>query len=449
MKTISKDELLTIAYNLKLAQELTNKLQFIEAINCYLSIVKLDENHTASWHHLAKLYELQSNLEAAVNCYQKVIAIKPDYAIVYVQLAIALRKQGKIQAAIDAYQAAIRLNPQQDFTVYLQLADIYRQQAKLDEAIINYQQAIQINPNLSPFVYVRLGDLLSQKGEEKQAINYWQIASKNIAMTSHPNFVEKYWERGELRGPDFLIISPGRCGSTSLYNYLVQHPQVIPAIRKEIGFLTHQPYNKNEKVYTAQFPPLPKDEIFITGEAGTGYWMNYPGERIKSYFPNIKLIIMMRNPVERAISHYKSAVKVGREKRSLEEVIDVHLGALSNLERVFIDRKVQNWQEVKPGYFLRGLYIYFIHKWLSLFPRENLLFLKSEDLFDSPESTMLKIIKFLNLPEYSLLKYENYNASSQNYFAQISDTQRQLISDFFQPHNQRLEEYLGIRFNWE
>ncbi|MDJ0554120.1 MAG: tetratricopeptide repeat protein [Microcoleaceae cyanobacterium MO_207.B10] len=449
MVSITKDELDTINYNFKLAQELTRKLEFDGAISSYLSIVKLDENHAASWHHLAKLYENLGDWQAAVNCYEKVIAIKPEYGVVYVQLALALKKQGKIQEAINAYQVAIRLNPQQDFTVYLQLADIYRQEAKLDEAINNFQKAIQINPHLSPFVYVRLGDLLSQKGEEKQAINYWQIASKKIAMTSHPNFVEKYWEKGELRGPSFLIISPGRCGSTSLYNYLVQHPQVIPAIRKEIGFLTHQPYNKNHQVYNAQFPPLPNDKNFITGEAGTGYWMNYPGERIKSYFPHIKLIIMMRNPVERAISHYKSAVKVGREKRSLEEVIDAHLGALSDLDRVFINNKVQNWKQVRPGYFLRGLYIYFIGKWLSLFPRENLLFLKSEDLFDSPDSTMLKIINFLNLPEYSLLKYENYNASSQNYLSQISGTQRQLISDFFRPHNQKLEEYLGISFNWK
>lgn len=449
MITITKNELETINYNFKLAQELTIKLQLDEAIGCYLSIVKLDENHTASWHHLAKLYENKGDLQAAVNCYEKVIAIKPEYAVVYVQLALALKKQGKTQEAINAYQAAIKLNPQQDFTVYLQLADIYRQEAKLDAAINNYQKAIQINPNLSPFVYVRLGDLLSQKGKENQAINYWQIASKNIAMISHPNFVEKYWENGELRGPNFLIISPGRCGSTSLYNYLIQHPQIIPAIRKEIGFLTHQPYNKNYQVYNAQFPPLPKDEIFITGEAGTGYWMNYPGEIIKSYFPQIKLIIMMRNPVERAISHYKSAVKVGREKRSLEEVIDSHLAALSDLEQVFIDNKVQNWKQVRPGYFLRGLYIYFIRKWLSLFPRQNLLFLKSEDLFDSPDATMLKIMNFLNLSEYSLLEYENYNASSQNSLNQISHVQRQAISDFFKPHNQRLEEYLGISFNWE
>ncbi len=85
-------------------------------------------------------------------------------------------------------------------------------------------------------------------------------------------------------------------------------------------------------------------------------------------------------------------------------------------------------------------------KWMNVFPKEQLLILKSEDFYSNPSATMKQVHRFLNLPDYQLTEYRNYNPGS---YSLISDKLRQQLVEFFRPYNQQLEEYLGIKFNWE
>ncbi|MGD1803878.1 hypothetical protein ACP6PL_00325 [Dapis sp. BLCC M126] len=83
---------------------------------------------------------------------------------------------------------------------------------------------------------------------------------------------------------------------------------------------------------------------------------------------------------------------------------------------------------------------------MSLFPQEQFLILKSEDFYPNPKGSMQKVLNFLDLPEYELLEYKNYHAGN---YVQIDSSMGRRLRDYFGVHNQRLEEYLGMKFNWE
>ena len=110
------------------------------------------------------------------------------------------------------------------------------------------------------------------------------------------------------RLPDFVIIGAQRCGTSSLYSYLIEHPQIAPATRKELHYFDLN-YAAGDEWYRSQFPQFPDTpfdgRLTVTGEASP-YYLFHPmaAERCASVVPDAKLIVMVRDPVERAYSHY-------------------------------------------------------------------------------------------------------------------------------------------------
>ena len=96
-------------------------------------------------------------------------------------------------------------------------------------------------------------------------------------------------------------------------------------------------------------------------------------------------------------------------------------------------------------YFTGSLYIHFLKKWINIFPKEQLLILKSEDMYENPAATTKQVFDFLDLPYYELLEYKHYFPGS---YPPINASLRSQLSELFQPHNQKLEEYIGMKFNW-
>ena len=98
------------------------------------------------------------------------------------------------------------------------------------------------------------------------------------------------------------------------------------------------------------------------------------------------------------------------------------------------------------GYVTYSIYLYFLKEWLTVFPRGQILILKSEDLFFNPATTLKRVYDFLGLPDSPQTEYRNYNPGS---YPQISDHLRRQLAEFFRPYNRQLEDYLGMKFNWE
>ena len=199
--------------------------------------------------------------------------------------------------------------------------------------------------------------------------------------------------------------------------------------------------------YSSHFPPTVENPRFLTGEASPTYLLDLDTiPRVWQHFPKVKLLVIFRNPVDRAISQYYDHYNwLGREKRSLEEAIASEIEVLNHLDDPTSIGIHSPFWKTQKGHLWRGLYVYFIEKWLDVFPREQFLILKSEDLYTHPQPTMERVFQFLELPSHTLQNYQQYTAGS---YSNIHPDIRDQISDFFKPHNQRLAEVLGDEFNW-
>lgn len=481
--------------NVKIIQQIArlyeNLQQIDEAINFYQKIVKLRPQNPKFLVKLAKIFKHQNRLDDIINLYQKAIEINPQQSFnVYYELAQALSQKKRFDAASSAYREAIRLKP--DFhQAYYHLGLICLKQTNYDEAVDCFLKRNQIAPSagmrfwnklrlhfpkMSPqqlesaeqafhkalesassassfLVHFGLGEILTQKGLISEAIKFYQKASYINSLATKPEFakfVSSTSDVGNLRRPHFILIGFGKCGSTSLYDYIAQHPKILPAIEKEVRF-----FNRIQQIfpgqkedinwYLAHFSPTPERGEFITGDGSPGYIVHSGIEqKVFEYFPNVKLIIIIRNPVKRSVSQYHHRVRTGFEERAIEEVFNLELTLFENLESP--ELVCQRSRDINNSYIKDSLYICHISKWMSLFPRENFLILTNEDLNKTPDLVMKETFEFLGLSNHRLGEYPRFKPGS---YKPISDELHQRLSNFFKPYNKKLEEYLDREFNWE
>jgi hypothetical protein len=127
-------------------------------------------------------------------------------------------------------------------------------------------------------------------------------------------------------GPDFLIIGAQKCGTTSLYNYLLRHPNVAPASKRSIRFFDYEPnWARGPVWYRSHFPFTPGRRPLtgrpLVGESTPAYLFHpLGGERVQKVAPHAQLIVLLRNPVDRAYSHYHHMRRRGREPLGFEEL---------------------------------------------------------------------------------------------------------------------------------
>jgi tetratricopeptide (TPR) repeat protein len=383
---------------------------------------------------------------AIINC-QKAVELKPDYGPYYHTLGILLKIRNRIEEATFCFEKAVELESN-NYQYYHHLGISLKLQGKSDEAlaswekeIVCHQQTIETNPN-SYHSYYALGDVLQLKGQVNEAVKYYQ---KGIQIQKSINVTLKLPDIEALKKPNFIVIGAAKGGTTSLYNYLILHPQILPASNKEIAFFGDY-FNSNGKTlewYINQFPSIP-DRQKITGEA-TPTYITHPlaAEQLFNLFPEVKLIVVLRNPIERTISQYFHSKRGIGESRSLEEAVTSEIAVIEKMtESGLIEGNY--WNRLR--YISWSLYFYQLKMWMSIFPREQFLILKSEDLFYHPEATMKLCFEFLGLPDYRLSEYRNFNPNS---YPAIDNSIRQTLADYFRPYNQKLEEYLDMEFNWE
>lgn len=249
--------------------------------------------------------------------------------------------------------------------------------------------------------------------------------------------------------PDFLVIGVMKGGTTSLFNYLSRHPQVNPPFRKEIKFFDIH-YPQGLGWYRAHFPLRRKMVAgTLTGEA-TPYYIFHPlaAQRIAKTLPQIKLITLLRNPVDRAFSHYNHMVRVGREPLSFGEALAQEEGRLSGeVEKITADPAYSTFMHLHYSYKARGRYAEQLKQWFELFPRESMLILSSEELYTSPATAYQKAIAFLGLPLKEPEKYKVFKQGT--YKGGMKPEIREELVDYFRPYNQQLFDLLGMKFDWD
>jgi hypothetical protein len=247
--------------------------------------------------------------------------------------------------------------------------------------------------------------------------------------------------------PSFIIIGTKKGGTTTFFWNLVRHPNIIPPLHKELHYFDWH-YDRPVAHYLSFFPlkwHLQRRHA-ITGEASPDY-MFYPqaAERIKAALPNIKLIIMLRDPVQRAYSHYRMNVQFYGETRSFEDIIQAELASVGDqtVDSAFLTGRI------KATYLLRGVYIAQIRVWQAHFPPEQLLILDSKDYFDAPLTMISQIASdYLSLPGWAVEDYIDREPRNKLPAQPIPDPIYQAMRAFYRPYNEQLFTHLGREFRW-
>jgi hypothetical protein len=252
-----------------------------------------------------------------------------------------------------------------------------------------------------------------------------------------------------LRGlPSVLIIGTQRGGSTSLFNYLVQHPRVLPPLGKELHYFDFR-HRNGLRWYRGRFPYAHRLRDGALTLDATPYYMMHPlaPRRAAALLPQVKLIALLRDPISRALSHYQHEARGGREPLSFAEALDHEAERLAGEEeRLRTEPDYYSFNHHRYGYTRRGVYVEQLRRWAEHFPRSQLLVLQSERLFRDPPATMDVVHRFLGLPAHRLERYETYLPG--NYEKGMTEELRARLTRFFEPHNRALYDWLGEEYDW-
>ncbi len=261
--------------------------------------------------------------------------------------------------------------------------------------------------------------------------------------------------------PDFLIIGAQRSGTSSLYKYLEQHPSVLASLRKETEYLSAR-WCKGEAWYRAHFPSRARraletrlrGRVPMSFEASPNYVFHPRAPaRASGLLPDAKLVVLLRNPVERAFSHYQHEVRAGREPLSFEAALEREPDRLAGQEeRVAADASFRSLAWERFSYVSRGHYADQLERWLQFYPRERILVVPSEELYADPATTYRGLLVFLGLPDWVPAAFRNYSygasAGPRSASSELSAPTRAWLAKQFAGPNERLYSLLEQDFGW-
>jgi len=249
--------------------------------------------------------------------------------------------------------------------------------------------------------------------------------------------------------PDFIIIGTQKGGTSGLYDILKNHQKIKPSLTKEIHYFDNDEwYNKNKiedyhSFFSLSFKQKKSFKIF----EATPMYLYHPSvaKRLYDYNKDLKLIVLLRDPVERAFSAwtmYHHHFKTGKysnlyDPRSFDSAITEEIKTL----------KKQTFTSNKRAYIDRGIYYKQIERYYKFFDRDQILIIQSKKLKESPSLTLNKIQNFIEVPEQKL-KYVNSNSSSINEKEKYAN-EFKMLSKFYKPHNEKLFELIGKNFDWK
>lgn len=248
--------------------------------------------------------------------------------------------------------------------------------------------------------------------------------------------------------PGVIVIGTQKGGTSSMYRYLLQHPQFFGAINKEVHFFDYR-YDKGLPWYQAMFPfesRLP--EGAITGEA-TPFYLYHPlvPPRVADSLPNVRFIVLLRDPVNRALSHYYHNLRRGRENRPIEEAFDAEATMIAEEKE-----RLKNGEIFKPdnyrhfSYTERGLYAEQLERWFECFSRDLFFIRTSESFYSGGDAFMREVFGFLGID--SDFHVPDLTPSNVGIVRDDDPEMSKRLAEYFEPHNRRLEALLGVSYGW-
>jgi len=241
--------------------------------------------------------------------------------------------------------------------------------------------------------------------------------------------------------PDFIIVGGQRCGTTTLYNNLISNSDVTAATQKEIHFFDNH-YHEGLTWYKNQFK-----KSLCTGES-TPYYIFHPHSlrRISNDIPNVKIIILLRNPVDRAYSHYWFESREKNEHLSFEDAINEEPARLKGeLDKMINDENYYSFAHQHFSYLTRGIYISQLKNVFRYFKKNQILIISSENFFKNPSNTLKQVSNFLEISDNYKFPIKVYNKSNN---ITMNENTRNKLEKYFVKYNKELYNFLGNDFDW-
>ena len=257
--------------------------------------------------------------------------------------------------------------------------------------------------------------------------------------------------------PSFLIAGAQRCGTTSLYRALARHPLLLkPVLHKGVHYFDAD-YGRGLSWYQGHFP-LRMAAARLARRHGTQplafesspYYLFHPlaGERIAADLPGVKLIVLVRDPVERACSAHAHELARGYETESdFERAVELEVPRLAGAEQSLRVRPYSlHHSHRHHAYLARGRYAEQLDRLEPLFGRERILVLDSHRFFAEPEGMYDRVLDFLGLPHLGYPVFERHNGRPLP--RPLPDSVRRTLRDHFEVYDTRLTRWLGGDPSW-
>ena len=277
------------------------------------------------------------------------------------------------------------------------------------------------------------------------------LRGKNLALTT----VGMATSRARML-PSFLMVGAARCGTTSMYLALRQHPAVLPTVsgRKHLNYFDDK-YHRGPAWYQSHFPlkaqarrTARRTGVTPVAFEATPDYMFHPlaPERIARDLPGVKLIAMVRDPVERAGSAHAYQVIDGYEKESFERALELEDSRLAGAaERLVAEPNYYSFNYQHFGYRIRGHYADQLERLEKHFGRDRIHVVDSDEFFANPGPVYDQVIDFLGLPDLGRPSFGKHNSRPRT---PMPDAVRAALEEHYRPHDERLTTWLGHEPSW-
>lgn len=255
--------------------------------------------------------------------------------------------------------------------------------------------------------------------------------------------------------PGFLIVGAQRCGTTSMYRTLSQHPAVLKAVLHKGVHYFDTGYERGMGWYQAHFPLRARAVLAgrAAGEApltfeSSPYYMFHPlaAERISRDLPGVKLLVLVRDPVERAYSAHAHELARGYETEPFEAALELEDQRLAGeAERIAAQPGYLSHSHQHHAYRARGYYADQLERLDRRFGSERVHVIDSGRFFADPEPVYDGVLEFLGLGHHGYPAFERHNARPRS---PMPETLRARLSEHFLPHDERLSRWLDRPPSW-
>lgn len=280
---------------------------------------------------------------------------------------------------------------------------------------------------------ISLSMVEAKLSQYKEAVNAIKRAAELRWNTNDSNISLQKRKTNDRKSPSFIIIGQPKAGTTSLFDLISNHEDIDPPLLKEPSYWSLY-HNNGRKWYSYIFPPIDHRPGTITFEASTSYFHNPMAcIRIAEAWPSIKLVVVLRDPVERAFSEYHQYLRLGLEKRSWEDVIK---NEIENIAECPLTPEGMREQDINDSFLLRSASLPHLKRYLAHFSSKQILTIDYRNLSNQPLAEMNRIYDFIGITASSKKDLPRLN---EGHYHEMNKQTKNLLTTWFADHNRVLD----------